>query len=173
MKYLAMETPSTAEVDETAALPLPAGGDRKRGRKRVRRSWTVDQKLAIVREVEETGDPVAAVARRHDMNANYLFILMKQAREGRLGGRPNPLSTETSPAAFIDLGVISPGVQDVEPGAPAAARSRCEVPATTGQVMSTGGLMEIVAANGRRVTVDRTVDVSVLMRIVQGLEEIP
>ena len=36
MKYLAMETPSTAEVDKTAALPLPAGGDRKRGRKPVR-----------------------------------------------------------------------------------------------------------------------------------------
>ncbi|TIN31896.1 MAG: hypothetical protein E5Y31_00125 [Mesorhizobium sp.] len=60
---------------------------------------TVEQKLAIVREVEETGDPVAAVARRHDLNANYFFILMKQSREGRLGGRPNPLSTETSPAA--------------------------------------------------------------------------
>ncbi|RUW18039.1 hypothetical protein EOA34_32820 [Mesorhizobium sp. M4B.F.Ca.ET.013.02.1.1] len=106
------------------------------------------------------------------MNANHLHIWMKQAREGKLVGRSN-LFCETSPTAFIDLGVISPGVQDVEPGAPAAARSRCEVPATTGQVMFTGGLMEIVAANGRRVTVDRTVDVSVLMRIVQGLEEIP
>lgn len=30
--------------------------------------------------------------------------------------------------------------------------------------------MEIVGANGRRVIVDRTVDVSVLMRILQGLE---
>lgn len=166
MKYLAMETPSTAEVDETAALPLPAGGDRKR----VRRSWTVDQKLAIVREVEETGDPVAAVARRHDMNANYLFILMKQAREGRLGGRPNPLSTETSPAAFIDLGVISPGGQNVEPERSAAAHRHGEVPATTGQAVPAGGRMEIVGANGRRVIVDRTVDVAVLMRLLRGLE---
>ncbi|MGX5805886.1 transposase [Bradyrhizobium sp. Arg314] len=142
MKYLAMETPSTAEVDKTAALPLPAGGDRKR----VRRSWTVEQKLAIVREVEETGDPVAAVARRHDMNANYLFILKKQAREGRLGGRPNPLSTETSATAFIDLGVISPGGQDVEPEGSAAAHRHGEVPATTGQAVPAGGRMEIVGA---------------------------
>ncbi|RWO19525.1 MAG: hypothetical protein EOS09_31060 [Mesorhizobium sp.] len=170
MKYLAMETPSTAEVDKTAALPLPAGGDRKRGRKRVRRSWTVEQKLAIVREVEETGDPVAAVARRHDMNANYLFILMKQSREGRLGGRPNPLSTETSPAAFIDLGVIRPDGQDVEPEGSVAAHRHGEVPATTGQAVPAGGRMEIVGANGRRVIVDRTVDVAVLMRLLRGLE---
>ncbi len=30
--------------------------------------------------------------------------------------------------------------------------------------------MEIVGVNGRRVIVDRTVDVSVLLRILQGLE---
>ncbi|WP_245460116.1 transposase [Mesorhizobium sp. M1B.F.Ca.ET.045.04.1.1] len=169
MKYLAMETPTTAEVDKTAALPLPADGDRKRGRKRVRRSWTIEQKLAIVREVEETGDAVAAVARRHEMNANYLFLLMKQAREGRLGGRPQPLSSETSVAAFIDLGVISSEGQDVEPEGSAAHRHG-EGRTTSGQAVPAGGRMEIVGANGRRVIVDRTVDVAVLMRLLRGLE---
>ncbi|MER8474164.1 hypothetical protein NKH23_33420 [Mesorhizobium sp. M1328] len=50
MKYLAMEQPSTVEASTSAALPLPAGA----GRQRTRRSWTVEQKLAIVREVQET-----------------------------------------------------------------------------------------------------------------------
>ncbi|RWK79006.1 MAG: transposase [Mesorhizobium sp.] len=162
MKYLAMEQPSTVEASTSAALPLPPGA----GRQRTRRSWTVEQKLAIVREVQESGDPVSVVARRHDMNANHLFIWVKQARQGRLG-RSNPLP-ETPPIAFIDMGVVDPRLHDVEPEKP--ARSHFEVPATTSQAVSTGGRMEIVGANGRRVIVDRTVDVSVLMRILQGLE---
>ncbi|TIV88951.1 MAG: hypothetical protein E5V78_03590 [Mesorhizobium sp.] len=144
MKYLAIETPLTAEVDKAAARPLAASGNRKRGRRR----WTIEQKLAIVREVQETGDPVAIVARRHDMNANHLFVLMKRAREGRLIDRSNPLPIATAPNAFIDLGVISPGRQDGEPEARAPVRPHCEVPAAAGQTMPAGGRMEIVGANG-------------------------
>ncbi|WP_050596692.1 IS66-like element accessory protein TnpA [Mesorhizobium ciceri] len=164
MKYLAMEQPSTLEASTAAAVPQPPDA----GRQRTRRSWTVEQKLAIVREVQESGDPVSVVARRHDMNANHLFIWMKQAQEGRLG-RSNPPS-ETPPIAFIDMGVVGPSLHDAEPEEPAPERSHSEVPATTRQAVSTGGRMEIVGANGRRVIVDRTVDVGVLMRILQGLE---
>ncbi|MER9119819.1 transposase [Mesorhizobium sp. M0954] len=161
---LAMEPPSTVDASTSAGLPLPPGA----GRQRTRRSWTVDQKLAIVREVQETGDPVSVVARRHDMNENHLFIWMKQAQQGRLG-RANPVP-ETPPIAFIDMGVVGPSLHDVEPEESAPARSHSEVPATTSQAVSTGGRMEIVGANSRCVIVDRTVDVSVLLRILQGLE---
>ncbi|MFC3320781.1 transposase [Mesorhizobium cantuariense] len=75
------------------------------GRQRTRRSWTVEQKLAIMREVQESGDPVAVVARRHDMNANHLHIWMKQTRERRSGDR-----SETPPIAFIEMGVVAVGV---------------------------------------------------------------
>ncbi|MFC3320439.1 transposase [Mesorhizobium kowhaii] len=164
MKYLAMEQPSTVEASTSAALPLPPGA----GQQRTRRSWTVEQKLAIVLEVQESGDPVSVVARRHDMNANHLFIWIKQAQQGRLGqSKPLP---ETPPVAFIDMGVVGPSLHDVEPEEPAPARSHSEVPATTSQAVSAGGRMEIVGVNGRRVIVDRTVDVSVLLRILQGLE---
>ncbi|WP_352997996.1 transposase [Mesorhizobium sp. M1273] len=88
---------------------------RRAGRQPTRRSWTVSQKLAIVREVQESGDPVSIVARRHDMNANHLFIWMKQAQQGRLG-RANPVP-ETPPIAFIDMGVVGPRLHDVEPSA--------------------------------------------------------
>ncbi|MER8930993.1 hypothetical protein [Mesorhizobium sp. M0859] len=64
MKYLAMELPSTAEASTSAALATGAG------RQLTRRSWTVEQKLAIVREVQESGYPVSVVV-RHDMNANH------------------------------------------------------------------------------------------------------
>lgn len=55
MKYLAVEQASTVEASTSATLPLPTGASRQR----TRRSWTVEQKLAIVREVQETGDPVS------------------------------------------------------------------------------------------------------------------
>ncbi|RUW72801.1 transposase [Mesorhizobium sp. M2A.F.Ca.ET.067.02.1.1] len=160
MKYLAMEPPSRVEASAPAALAPPTDA----GRRQTRRSWTVEQKLAIVGEVQESVDPVAIVARRHDMNANHLHIWMKQAQERRLGGR-----TETPPIAFIDMGVVGHSVRDVEAEDPAPARSHSEVP-TTSQAVSADGRIEIVGANGRRVIVDRTVDVSVLMRILQGLE---
>lgn len=107
---------------------------------------------------------MAVVARRHDMNANHLHIWMKQARERKLGDR-----SET-PIAFIDMGVVGHSLHDVEAEESAPVRSHSEGPATTSQAVSSGGRMEIVGANGRRVIVDRTVDVSVLMRILQGLE---
>lgn len=69
---------------EIVALPSPmarAEDYRRRGR----RSWTLGQKLAIVKEAEESDDPVELVARRHDMNANHLFMRMERAREGLLG----------------------------------------------------------------------------------------
>ncbi|TIP49211.1 MAG: IS66 family insertion sequence element accessory protein TnpB [Mesorhizobium sp.] len=160
MKYLAMEPPSRVEASAPAALALPTDA----GRRRTRRSWTVEQKLAIVGEVQESGDPVAIVARRHDMNANHLHIWMKQAQERRLGGR-----SETPPIAFIDMGVVGHSARDVEAEDPAPERSHSEVPATS-QTVSADGRIEIVGANGRRVIVDGTVDVSVLMRILQGLE---
>ncbi|MFD1973258.1 transposase [Mesorhizobium kowhaii] len=156
-----MEQPSRVEASTPAALPLPTDA----GRQRTRRSWTVEQKLAIMREVQKSGDPVAVVARRHDMNANHLHIWMKQTRERRSGDR-----SETPPVAFIEMGVVGHSVHDVEPEEPGPVRSHSEVPAASCQAVSTGGRMEIVGANGRRVIVDRTVDVSVLLRILQGLE---
>ncbi|MFC3320881.1 transposase [Mesorhizobium cantuariense] len=86
MKYLAMEQPSRVEASTPAALPLPTDA----GRQRTRRSWTVEQKLAIMREVQESGDPVAVVARRHDMNANHLHIWMKQTGNGDRVTDPRP-----------------------------------------------------------------------------------
>ena len=41
-------------------------------RHRRRRSWTPEEKLAIVLEAEASDDPVAEVARRHGMNARSM-----------------------------------------------------------------------------------------------------
>jgi transposase-like protein len=77
---------------------------------RRRRSWTLEQKLAIVKEAQS--EPVAVVARRHGMNANHLFIWRQKAREGSLGRdgrRKRSAETPSEPMRFIELGVIGHG----------------------------------------------------------------
>ena len=44
------------------------------------------------------------------------------------------------------------------------------VVAPTNSSTAQSGLMEVVSANGRRVIVDRDVDVEALLRIMRGLE---
>lgn len=107
---------------EVLALAGPASAGRRGPRRR--RSWTLDQKLAIVQEVESSGDPVAVVARRHGMNANHLFIWRQKAREGTLGRdrRRQTLRQPDEPMRFIELGVVGSG------GASAAATIEIELP---------------------------------------------
>ncbi|TIU42710.1 transposase [Mesorhizobium sp.] len=83
MKYLAMEPPSRVEASAPAALAPPTDA----GQPRTGRSWTVEQKLAIVGEVQESGDPVAVVARRHDMNDISRLRQIRSAASGRLHPR--------------------------------------------------------------------------------------
>jgi transposase-like protein len=108
-----MAGPVTGEV---VALPAPATLDARRSGRR--RRWTLDQKLAIVRESEAGGDPVAVVARRYGMNANHLFIWRQQARAGTLGRRAAAERAAES-MRFIDLGVVGQAAAAAAAGAPA------------------------------------------------------
>ena len=86
---------------------LAAGGELSGGR-RTRRSWTIDEKLAIVNEAKTCGDPIALVARRHGMNANHLFNWMQRERDGTLDRRAL-YAAPGGPMDFIDLGVVGHG----------------------------------------------------------------
>src|ERR1700722_19663888 len=55
--------------------------------KRTRRSWTIEEKLAIVHAAKHSGAPVSVVARRHGMNANHLFNWLQRDRDGTLDRR--------------------------------------------------------------------------------------
>ena len=92
---------------EVVALGGPAG--RSAAGRRSRRSWTLDEKLAILRDLEVSGDPVSVVARRHGMNANHLFIWRQKQRAGALGRdrrRKRAAAEPAEPMRFIELGVI-------------------------------------------------------------------
>lgn len=156
-KIFPMQSASDAERD----YPLAVVSQEKR--RRMRRSWTIEEKLAIIAEVETSGDPVAVVARRHDMNANHLFNWIDRARAGTLdrkrGRKPNGQPKESRRAdanidteqEFVDLGVFT----------------REEM----AQALGDGDeLMEIELPGGIRMRVPLSIEPEVLMRSVRALK---
>ena len=118
-----------------------------------RRRFTDEAKLAIVAESYDGLRQVTATAQRHGITRWQLNAWRRAAREGRLLSR----STKGFVPALV---VAEPGVSIAQP----AATAPVPPPITD------HGRMEVVSANGRRVIVDREVDVDVLLRIMRGLE---
>jgi transposase len=109
-----------------------------------RRRWSPQEKLRIVEESFSAPRLVSATARRHGISNQLLFAWRKAYREGRLG--------EAGICAFVPAQIVT---ERPERG----TESGC-------------GRMEVVSANGRRVIVERDVDVEVLLRIIEGLERL-
>jgi transposase len=76
-------------------------------RRRNRRSWSLDQKLAVLEDLARSGDPLAEVARRHGMNANHLLSWRKQSRAGTLGRRRGRPPERGSALGFVQVDVTS------------------------------------------------------------------
>jgi transposase len=117
-----------------------------------RRRFSVDAKRRIVEESFVSGDSVSAVARRHGLLPAQLFAWRRAARDGRFG----VWCGDGDGAGFVAAQVVPDvGPRDVERG---------HVPGRS------HGRMEVVSANGRRVIVDREVDVEALVGIIRALE---
>jgi transposase len=108
-----------------------------------RRRWSLAEKRRIVAESESTAQ-VSATARRHELLPSQLFTWRRLAREGRLGGDDG--------AGFAQAVIAC------EPAAPAAAASLA------------ANRIEIVLADGLRVSVAPSVDPCALARIIGALE---
>jgi len=109
-----------------------------------RRRWSDAEKLRIVEESFSGPRLVSATARHHGISQQLLFSWRKAYREGRLGG--------CQVDGFMPARIVS------------------EVQSTTERAAPATGTLEVVTANGRRVIVDHNVDVTVLLRIMRGLE---
>ena len=110
-----------------------------------RRRWSAAEKLRIVEESFSGPRLVSATARHHGLSKQLLFSWRKAYRAGQLGG--------CQAGGFVPARIVSEVQSTTEGVAPAAA-----------------GTLEVVTANGRRVIVDRHVDVAALLRIMRGLE---
>ncbi len=130
---------------------------------RRRRTRSSAQKRAIVSEAMAPGVSVAAVAQRHEVNANLLFEWLRDAGHGR-GTAPRAAVTG-GPAGFVPLGVVSAAA---EAGGPLL-----ELPVTRSAPSRgrTGGLVEIEIA-GARIRFDASLDAASLRRVLRVLKEL-
>lgn len=119
-----------------------------------RRRFTDEAKLAIVAESYVGPRQVTVTAQRHGITRWQLNAWRRAVREGRLAHR----STNEFVPAIV---VAAEPVFATRPPAETVAGP----PPITDQ-----GRMEVVSANGRRVIVGQDVDVTVLLRIMRGLE---
>jgi len=112
-----------------------------------RRRWTVEQKLAILRDSFWPDGSVRAACDRHQVGSGSIYRWRRQAMSGELAGvRPQALP------AFSEVEVADPIVRDVAPPVP----SRC-------------GHIGIELPTGVRLTVDAMVDADALARVIAVL----
>ena len=114
-----------------------------------RRKFTDAVRLRIVEESYSAPRLASATARKYGLSRSQLNTWRRAYREGRL--------------AIGDFDGFVPALVVAE--APMPAPVPLNSPSSTGR-------MEIVIANGRRVVVDRDVDLDALLRIVRGLERL-
>ena len=107
--------------------------------RRRRRLWSAEEKQRIVAEAFEAGASVAAVARRHDLNANMLFTWRRQ-----LGADVAATTMMLVPATITAAARI-----------PAPAGLACRI--------------EIILSRGERVVVGADVDADALGRVIKVL----
>ena len=129
-------------------------------RRRRRRSWTAQEKLAIVLEAETSAAPVAEVARRHGLNANHLFNWRQRYRDGtldrrglreRLGGPAADRPSTADGVDFLALGLVGDS-RRAEAGA---------------------SVIEIELPNRTRIRVGAHVDAEALRRVLAALTGAP
>ena len=122
-------------------------------RRERRRRWSVEDKLRIVSETEETGARVTDVAARHDVYPGLLFTWRRQVRNGQLltppAARFMPVRMLTSAAAAE----VGHSINDRHNTSAAEAPSPTET-------------IEIILANGCRLRFGQHIDARALRRIV-------
>ncbi len=118
-----------------------------------RRSWSAEQKKAIIAEIDSGGATLSEVARRHGMHSSLLFRWRKTL--GSVMG-VSPLDVGATPRAQSPP-TFMPVLLPPPPPAQIATKA--------------AGAIEVVLDGGRRVRVGADVDTAALLRIVEALEK--
>ena len=138
-----MDASPKSEIDD---------GTTERATRRIR---TLEEKLEIVREASKPGASVAAVARKHGLNANLLFGWRRLHRRGALESRRH-----AKPVPLLPVKIESPTLlPTVRPGSVAK----------TASVARERGLIEIELPGSIRVRLQGAVDTVLLKRVLKTL----
>jgi transposase len=148
-----------------------------------RRTWSLEERERIVAEALAPGASVAAVARRHGLNANLIFKWLRRSREGWLDRRRAPatettiakLSPELAAQTFVPVELLE--LKPV-PASPALAPPPTPVakiaapPARAARKSARRGAMEVRLPNGARLSLDADVDTEALRRVLSALGDL-
>ena len=114
-----------------------------------RRRWTVEQKLAILRDAFGPDGSVRMAVERHEVGSGALYTWRRQAMSGELAGT-------------------------VRPALPAFAEVQVAAPVVTPPMLSVAseaGRIGIDLPTGVRITVDAAVDADALARVLSVLQQ--
>jgi transposase len=136
-----------------------------------RRTRSLDERKRIVEEALAPGASVAAVARRHGLNANLVFKWIRRSREGWRDRRREPAKEKPVvvapperdgsafvPVKLLELNTASAPPSDVMAKPPRQTRRGAR-----------RGAMEISLPNGAKVSLDAEVDAEALRRVLSAL----
>ena len=140
-------------------MDIPAKSDSSEQPPATRRIRTLAEKLSILREIDQPGASVAAVARRHGMNANLLFAWRRLHTKGLL-------ESQRHAPPLLPVKVTSPTITPTRRGTATAKPSRVH-PVSSNAVATAG--VEIVLVDGVRVRLSGDAQRRVLDRILDWL----
>lgn len=117
-----------------------------------RRAWTVEQKLAMLRDAFGPGGSVREAMDRHEVSSGLLYTWRKNAMAGLLVDRPKAVAGSPDDAASFAQVVVA------EPGVPASPSSE--------RVSGSIGGIAIELPSGVRLTVGAGFDAETLARVL-------
>ena len=116
--------------------------------RRKRRKWSDDEKRRIIAQTKVPGVSVPEVAHRYDVNANLIFIWIRDPKYCS--------SVDNEPEALSFLPVeVTPNLPTVEPV----------------QECASSGMIKISLTNGHRMEISGDFDSDAVARLVRGLSE--
>jgi transposase len=132
------------------------------GRVERRRRFSVEQKLAVLRETTAPGASMSAVARRHGLLPAQVYKWRRLAELGVIGV---PGASELPSFVAVEI------AQEVRslPAPISSEKPTAVVETSRRRRRKKAGLIEIELEGGRRVRVDRDVDAAALERVLDVL----
>jgi transposase len=133
--------------------------DEEAGERATRRIRTLDEKLRILAEAGRPGASVAAVARKHELNANLLFAWRRLHRRGLL-------EAQRHAPPLLPVTITSPTVTPTQRASTTpTSRSRGKRPVTP----TAESFIEIVVAGDTRIRLHGEAQRAVLARLLEWL----
>jgi transposase len=125
-----------------------------------RRKWTIEEKAALIAEVEAAGGKVKLVARRHRVSESLLYN-WRSAWKAAAAAAVGPSGS----VEFVPLGIFGETGNATPPMLRPPERPRSQQPGE-----SKAGGIEIALPNGSRVSVDAFVNEKALSRVLRAMK---